>query len=585
MAYPKVKTEQYTNLGGINTKVSSYIQGPEEFKQIVNMNFVVAGSLSKRPGTTLSFGATVQGKITGLYEFERLNGASYVVATANTNVYTVTQSGFNPFITGLASGYLFDFQTFVDRLFLCNGQIFKKFDGLTAYPFSLPLPNAGLFGGTVAAGGSLTPGTTAIYLISYGFVNDRGYYGPPVQNGVTIIMPGTSDNAITYSSMFVPPGFGISQIILYRSGPNGVDMFGTTFAPITGATAIDTGFPLNTSIPFNNNLFFTMSPKYLEIYNNQLVMAGFSSVPSTIYWSEIGEPEAIDPTFFAEFRTNDGDVIRGIKAYESSLIVAKERSFHRLVGDNPSNFLTQQVSDQYGCLSNRSMVTFEDLIWFLDQKGIVEYNGANVQIVSNKVEPIFNSMNVVAARENATSIHFRQQNEVWFAIPCDGATLNNCIVVYDYLAKAWTTYNGLNTGVLSIMGAYLNNKTPFYGGYSGSIFHFDKNFTADNKSGITCLVQHRYVCPMGQSTEEQYRRLFLNINEIFGSSQAITVNFRTNYGESVVLTRYMYQQPFQSRIDFGLPARSLSSEFVHYSATLPFRIDGFTIESRFQRDV
>jgi hypothetical protein len=329
-----------------------------------------------------------------------------------------------------------------------------------------------------------------------------------------------------------------------------------------------------------------LAPKYVELYNNQLFMAGFSSLPSTVYWSEIGEPEAIDPTYFAEFRTNDGDVIRALKAYQSDLIVLKERSVHRLVGDNPSNFLTQQVSDQYGCVSNRAAITFENYLWFLDPKGIVEYNGANIQIVSNKIEPTFTSMNVAAARENACGIHFRQQNEVWFAIPTNGATYNNTIVVYDYLAQAWTTYKGVDASSVAIIGSYIQQKTPFIGGYSGNIFHFGASFFADNGNGFSCVAQSRFICPMGESTEEQYRRLFLNINPISGVTQPININLRTNYNQDTIVSqRTMYQNPFQSRIDFGIPARSLSIEFSHFSASLPFRLDGFTIESRFQRDV
>ena len=44
-------------------------------------------------------------------------------------------------------------------------------------------------------------------------------------------------------------------------------------------------------------------------------MAGFSAQPSRVYWSNIGEPEGVDPSFFAEFRTNDGDRLTGLKVY------------------------------------------------------------------------------------------------------------------------------------------------------------------------------------------------------------------------------------------------------------------------------
>ena len=581
MAYDQTHNETYQLLGGINSKVSPYEQQNTEFRDLVNVNFQVPGSLSKRMGTTLYLGSTVQGRITGLYEFNRLSGASYLIATANTNAYNVTSS-YTAFKTGLTNGAIFDFVTFVDRLFACNGADFFKYDGSNTYPFSVPPGITGSWGVTATAGGSLTTGVTGVFVCSYGYVNELGSFGAN-SNGITITINGTSQNSITYYGLTAPANSGITLLAFYRTSNGGVDQFFTTFSPVGSTTFTDTGFPL-TLRQENDSLYFTLAPKYMEIYNNQLFMAGFSSMLSTAYWSEIGEPENIDPTFFAEFRTNDGDRITGMKAYAGSLIVTKRKSFHRLTGDNPDNFTIQEISDQYGCLSNRTMIQWENYLWFLDEKGIIQYNGANIDVISAKIQPIFDTMNIDAAIENAVGVYDRQRNELWFSIPCNGATFNNCTVVFDTLTKAWTRYEGFNASALAYARGRLEKNVPIYGGYTGNLFNFGASYLGDNGSAITCLIKTHFLAARQQTNESQYCRFYLDVDPIIGFTQPISVNFSSNYGSSTVVSRTMYQNPFQSRVDFGIPARSIQATIYHASATLSLKVNGFAFTSRFQRD-
>lgn len=579
MSYPKQKSETYELLGGINEKSSAYVTSPNEFRDLTNMNFIIPGALTKRPGTTLFVGATISGRITGLYEFERLSGASYLIATANTNAYTVTTSAFSAFKTGLQNGALFDFVTFVDRLFSCNGNEFFKYDGSNTTNYSLP-PGTNGWSAAAATGGSLAGGT---YIVAYGYLNDRGYYGPG-SSTITVYVDGSTNKSITFTGLTAPSGYGVSAIALYRTSAGGVDLFGTTLAAAGATTVSDTNFDLGTR-ENNDYLWFTLAPRYMELYNNQLFMAGFSSALSTAYWSELGEPEGVDPTYFAEFRTNDGDRLTGMKAYNGQLVVSKAKSLHRVTGDNPANFFFSEITDQYGFLSNRAIVVFKDTLLGLDSKGIVRFNGANVEVVSTqKVEPTFRAMNITAAQENAVAVHFRQYNEVWFGIPCDGATLNNCTVVYDYEAGSWTKYKGFLPSTFTVAKRGLDQPTVFYGGYTGSIAYFHSSLAADLGQAITCAINLPFRAPMGQTTEEIYRRLYINTEPVSGGeSQAITAELMKNYSETVLDTRTMYQAPFQSRIDFGISAKSFAANLYHVSATLPLTIYGYTIEGRYQR--
>ena len=580
MAYDKIKQESFGNIGGINTKASIYMNDITECRDLQNVNFLVPGAWNKRPGTDYYLGATVQGKITGLFEFERLNGSSFLIATANTNAYTVSTSSFSAFKTGLTNNAIFDFVPFVDRLFMANGYEFFKTDGSQSSNYSLPPGLTSSFSGSTIGGGGLS----GVFTIAYGYLNDRGYLGPP-SNGITISLNGISYGTIRYAGFTTPSGYGITSIAIYRTTPGGVDLTGITYLP-AGATQIDINetFPLSSFLA-PETTWFTLAPKYIEIYNNQLFLSGFSAFPSTAFWSQVGEPEGIEPEFNAEFRTNDGDRIMGMKSYLSSLYVFKERSFHRISGDNPTNFVIQEVSDSYGCISNRAVVVWENTMWFLDPKGICEWNGSDVQIVSTRLEDIFNRMNLSAAKENAVAIHNRQFNEVWFSIPIDGATENNIIIVYDYVSKAWTTYTGIKISSLALIKQGFSLKTPVFGGYTGTVSYFGSSLTYDAGNAITCMIKPSFLHELGQTFEKQYRRFYLNVEPVIGVTQPIDINLRTNYGSSIQISRTIYQNPFQTRIDFGLPCRSIQPEIVQSSASLPFRVYGFTFESRYQRSV
>lgn len=544
------------------------------------MDFVTLDAVTKRDGTTLYLGATVLGRIGGLYEFDRLSGASYVVATANTNAYTVTNS-FNAFKTGLLNNGIFDFVTFVDRLFMANGQDFFKFDGTNPSNFSLPPGvSTSTFGIT---GGGFTTGTglSGVYVAGYGYLNDRGYFGPP-SSGITVSLNGISYNTLLYTGLTTPSGFGISAIALYRSEAGLNTMFGTTNIGIT-QSFIDYAALQNREEP--GYLYFTLAPRFLELYNNQLILAGFSSALSTVYWSDIGEPEGVLPESFAEVRTNDGDLISGMRAYLNDLIIAKERSLHKLSGDNPDSFSLQQITDQYGCLSNRTMIVYNNVLLMLDSKGIIRYNGANVEVISTRIEDKFLRMNIAAAKQTAIAVHDRLKNQILFFFPIDGSTVNNFGVVYDYVADAFSFIEGIQPCSLAIVQGRLSKKSVVYGGYTGMIANFASDVESDLGQGFTCLIKTGFQTLMGQSTEQQFRRFFVNLEPILGVTQPIGLKFFTDFGTTVQATFTIYQAPFQTRVDFGLPAKTFNAEIAHFSASLSFKVYGWTLESRYQRSV
>lgn len=417
---------------------------------------------------------------------------------------------------------------------LSEGQIYSNVYGQTTYLFNLvenlPYNLAGVIG--VSAGS-----------VSATFVDSN------LQGGDTLLAE-TAKNTLPWNWYPVtwPPVFGIGL-----TGPVG---FG-----------------------------ITLIPRFLEIHDNRLFMAGMSYAPSTFYFSEFGEPEHFEADFAFEVRTNDGAPITGLKEYSGNLMVFKTKSFHQLstAADDFANWVLTPISTEYGCLTNRAVTTYANMLVFLDAKGVIRYNGSNIEILSTKIDPIFQRMNLSAAQTQAQMTYDKQRNEILCDIPVDGATMNNLTVVYDIIAGAWTTYSGYRPAITTIAQGQLSTKTVFYGGYSGLISYFGSSFTTDNGTAFTTIIKSGFLTDLGNSTQKVFRRLWLDTSPL-GASAFIDVHFYQDYGASIIVGTTMPLTPFQNRIDFGVSAKSLSVEFIKNS-TFRLALHGFSIAYRFQRNV
>ncbi len=469
-------------------------------------------------------------------------------------------------------------------------------DGATTQPvnsFADPITTAGAT--NVKMFFDWPPGTTYGYNVGYGItgtaiyragpfgtytpVNERTYTlvsNPFISLGATTF----TDNNIPTSATLAPTSFGMYAEIW--SGIPEPDLYGSPM------------------------IFF--HPKYIELYNNQMFYAGFLSsnanfisglsdtvnngypnnhvvIPgkSVVFFSDIGEVESIQPEDNFEVRTNDGDEVRGLKAYLSSLLIFKTNTFHRLSGQDPANFALSEMSAQYGCVSNRAICVAKNTCYFLDRKGIIAFNGANVDIISNKIDPIFARMNYPAALDQAIMTYDKVRNEILVEIPIDGSSVNNFTVVYDIIAQAFTTYNGISASSATIARGTLDNFSYLYGTYNGALLNVGHSYLSDNGVAYTALIQTRFFNEIDPATTKQWRRIFFNVDPVAGST--CQIDLIANYGTSVTATRYLQQTPYLSRIDFGIPSTALSFTLTNFSAVDTLRLHGFTMEYRFQRAV
>lgn len=366
--------------------------------------------------------------------------------------------------------------------------------------------------------------------------------------------------------------------------PQLLDYFMLGASLVNGITT--PALPIN-SYPLKNIVYHNLNnPLFSELHANRLFLAGFTLNPSDVAWSDITDFEVYDPSWRTEVRTNDGDIIRGLKSYANSLLIFKDHSTHELYGDAPENFGIRQISPDYGAINNRCAVTYLQKCWYLDRKGVVEYNGSNLGVVSTKVESFFNNVNWSVAKTEACMVHNKPRNEIWVGVPYgSGATLNNMTLIFDYVVNSWTIWDGFNPSYFSMVKQSDNLESAWYGDYVGRVNKFGASFLADNANGITCLLKTRYEHPEGQSIEKQFRRAFINCDSLSGATTFnISLNLTKNYdGSTYVVTQTIAQTKFQTYTNFGVSAKSLSMEMSHFSASNKIRLHGYVLEYRYQR--
>lgn len=685
MPHPKIKQEAYNSLGGINNKVSQYLNSPVEFLNLENLDFQIPGSLTQRWGSTYYVGQTLIGKVTGIQEFVKVAGESYVVVTGQTQAMTATGTSLTTFFTqvqhasfltyqnhinatlygftapwlyNLGASLNYDFQVMNNWLFAANGVDFWKFNGQSAYFYSLGQPirdfNSGssdLFAPSIAftTGDASSRLTTGIYDFKISYINNRGVVGQATHRAYETQQLSSQGSSVGGgfagifsfgSSIFsaIEPGYGISGFQLFVAGPDqdplpieqrtyyicldeatGLPFTLTNSAGATtaagatyifrsedqmGLTELINWMPFGRWYIDNNNYApddFAFSPiygdppripRFIENYNARLWMGGMTFAPSTLFFSEDSEPEQVQTVSQREIRTSDGSGVTGLKNFSGFLIIFKENSFHALSGDPPDNLTLREISQEYGCLNNRAIAQFQDVLVFLDRKGIVQFNGSNIDLLSSKIDPILKRMNIEAARVEACLVYDKLRNEILCDIPIDGSATNNITLVYDIISHAWTTYKYGNytPAVSAIVKGRLDNFYTFAGGYSGTVVYFGSSFindpgTGSTASGITTVIGSRYHTEDGNSITKQYRRLFLNFTPNTGGTVPVDIQFFKDFYPISVLNRTMYQSPFQSRIDFGIPGKSLAFTLTSCSLTDKMIFHGYTLEHRFQRNV
>jgi hypothetical protein len=202
--------------------------------------------------------------------------------------------------------------------------------------------------------------------------------------------------------------------------------------------------------------------------------------------SDILDSDTYDQVY-NEYRFNAGlaDFLVAAHAFsDDKLVVFNRESIHLVVSSSDvANSSVQLITNEVGCLARRSIQQVGDNIIFLSDNGVYGTSFVDLYNLRGNGTPLSSSINATIGRinrafsQNAVSAYF--DNRYYLAVPLDGSTVNNAILIFNFLNKGWESID-------SVSDPNWNIKEMFAGG-SGA----DRGLYVISESGSIHRVDHR----------------------------------------------------------------------------------------------
>jgi len=160
--------------------------------------------------------------------------------------------------------------------------------------------------------------------------------------------------------------------------------------------------------------------------------------------SDILDTDTYD-RIYAQYRFNAGtaDYVVGLHSFaEDSLLVFNRNSIHLVQNTiNLKAASTRLLTNEVGCVARKSITQVGNQVIFLSDNGVYgtqfldEYNLRGTETPLS--EPINETIKRInkEAWEQSVAVYF--DNRYYIAVPLDGATENNAILVYNFLNQQW----------------------------------------------------------------------------------------------------------------------------------------------------
>jgi hypothetical protein len=167
--------------------------------------------------------------------------------------------------------------------------------------------------------------------------------------------------------------------------------------------------------------------------------------------SDILDSDTYDK-IYAQYRFNAGtsDFIVGLHSFaEDSLIVFNRNSLHTVQNTTSLEAASVRLlTNEVGCVARKSIVQVGNQVIFLSDNGVYgtqfldEYNLRGTETPLS--EPINETINQInkEAWSNSVAVYF--DNRYYLAVPVNGSTSNNAILVFNFLNKQWESVDKID---------------------------------------------------------------------------------------------------------------------------------------------
>lgn len=321
--------------------------------------------------------------------------------------------------------------------------------------------------------------------------------GDPLSNNLKINI---------YRSHGSPAG-ELSELSLVESIPNNSFSASQTYLDNLSDDELDL------QIAFDNPQQLPNPPpkcKYLLTYQNMIIYAGGSRNPrdtewslDAFYFSKGDEPEAVPAATNFQLVPSNDDIISGVGASGTSLIIGKDRSIYAISGDLlTSQFQVTPVApgSNIGVAAHATMRSVGGLLYFLHTNGL--YSLSETQMfptdasgdpipLSKPIDVLFRSKPFDKDKQfvfkRALAVNFTPDNEYWLFLPCEdrggtirNANANSIVLCLDYMKQNWFKWTGINAagGFASIGDNIFWQESRFSGfvGNTANLYRQHRNY-------------------------------------------------------------------------------------------------------------
>lgn len=239
--------------------------------------------------------------------------------------------------------------------------------------------------------------------------------------------------------------------------------------------------------------------KYITSHKNMLFWSGNNNSPSEVYFSEIAPPKGSPGDWGSlQVQTDDGDRVMNIIKQQNNLVIFKSDGIHVLYGSSKNNFTLREVQPTIGTIAPKSVVNFQNTLFFLYRDGVYTFDGTNTQIISTKIEPTI--LDIADPNKCAGSVN-KQKYYLTYSDKVVGSPNDKCLV-FSLIHQSWSRFTNYPV-------AMFNN---FDGSQDGAR-NMEELYFGSSKTGQIYMTEQGYDDD-GEDIEVEYRTKHFNLDAI-----------------------------------------------------------------------
>jgi len=210
---------------------------------------------------------------------------------------------------------------------------------------------------------------------------------------------------------------------------------------------------------------------------------------------------------------NVGFPIVAIKSFRDSLYVFGSNNIRKIVGNNISNFVLQEVTDDLGCLATDSVVEIGGDLLFLSQDGLRPVSGTdkigdvNLETVSKDIQSIFTDIVFDIDLEGLNAVVIRQKTQFryFFAAADSQGIIGGFRQTPNGLQFEYSQMLGI-TATCSDSGYIGQNEFVIHGDSSGKVHRQEQGNDFDGENILSI-----FQTPFFHMQDPEQRKIFYTV--------------------------------------------------------------------------